>query len=149
MLASKDVKLSMAQVIDLARRAGLPSEALAVAGAIAKAESGLDTEAVGVNGPTPGCPNGSHDLGLWQINDCYSRIVNAFDPATNARAMAQISSNGTNWHPWATFNNGAYKRFMAEAEAAAPGQKSIGGALLKGVLVVTAAGVFAWAIRHR
>lgn len=141
------MKLSMSQVVELARGAGLPPGSLAMAGAIAKAESGLNTEAVGVNGPTSGCPNGSRDLGLWQINDCYNRIDNAFDPETNARAMARISSGGKNWNPWSTFKNGAFKRYLPEAEAAAG---TVPSSMWKTVLEGLAIGALAtWAFEKR
>lgn len=143
------MKLTMAQVIDLARQAGLSGEGLAMAGAIARAESGLNTDAVGVNGPTSGCPNGSRDLGLWQINDCYNRIANAFDPVTNAQAMARISAGGKNWKPWSTYHNGAYKKFLAEAEAVAgTGGTPLWQRVIEGLLI--GAGVtWAWQNRER
>jgi hypothetical protein len=29
--------------------------------------------------------------------------------------MYVISSHGTNWHPWVTYNNGAYKSYWSNA----------------------------------
>jgi hypothetical protein len=124
----------MRAVLVHAKNAGVSCENLPMAGAIAKAESGLDTTAKGFNGATSGCPSGSVDRGLWQINSCYHPTVSescAFDGACNARAMVKISSNGTNWKPWSTYHNGAYKKHLAVARAAynsgVPGCTSGGG----------------------
>jgi hypothetical protein len=43
-----------------------------------------------------------------------------YDPMVNAKAMAMISNKGTNWRPWSTYTNGAYKEFMDTAGGAAP-----------------------------
>jgi Lysozyme like domain/Putative peptidoglycan binding domain len=114
--------LTMSQVVQLARDAGLPcGEALAIAAAIAGAESGLRGTAVNRNRPTAGCPDGSTDVGLWQINDCYHPEVSAScarDAACNAAAMAAISRGGTDWTPWSTYKNAAYLTFVPDAKAA-------------------------------
>jgi len=114
--------VSMASAISYAKAAGVACGAnLTTAGAIAMAESSLNPSNTSTNGPTSGCPSGSVDRGLWQINSCYHPTVSstcAFDPACNAKAMASISSNGTNWSPWSTFKNGAYKKYMGQAQTA-------------------------------
>lgn len=111
--------LSYAQTMTYAKNAGVACANLAMAGAIAAAESSLSTTAVGSNGPTSGCPHGSKDQGLWQINNCYHPLAcNAFDPGCNAGAMASISAKGTNWGPWSTYHNGAYKAHLATAQGA-------------------------------
>jgi len=112
--------LSMVDVVRLARDVGVPTDQLAIAGAIARAESGFDTTAVNPNGPTSGCPNGSRDRGLWQLNDCYQNYAQAcaFDAACNARAMVDISNHGVTWRPWSTYTNGAYRAYLAEAQQA-------------------------------
>ncbi len=112
--------LSMVDVVRLARDVGVPTDQLAIAGAIARAESGFDTAAVNPNGPTSGCPNGSRDRGLWQLNDCYQNYAQAcaFDAACNARAMVDISNHGVTWRPWSTYTNGAYRAYLAEARQA-------------------------------
>jgi peptidoglycan hydrolase-like protein with peptidoglycan-binding domain len=115
-------KLTMAQVAALARAAGLPcGEPLALGVAIAVAESNLRGDALNRNSPTSGCADGSSDVGLWQINDCYHPGVSracAFEAACNARAMVAISSAGTDWTPWTTYKNGAYRDSLAAAQAA-------------------------------
>jgi hypothetical protein len=110
----------IAEALSLALDAGLVCDPnLIIAGAIAVAESDLDPNAVNFNPPTPGCPNGSRDRGLWQINDCYHAYSDAcaFDPACNARAMAAISSGGTNWRPWSTYTAGVYANDLGLAQS--------------------------------
>lgn len=115
------VQLSGVQVARLAQSVGVPPDQLPTAVAIAWAESGLRTNAVGHNGPTPGCPNGSRDRGLWQINDCYHPQVSdaqAFDALGNAQAMFEISQGGRAWNAWVTYTEGFYRDYQHVAEIA-------------------------------
>ena len=48
------------------------------------------------------------ERGYWQINTNHGSL-STYDPLGNARAAVIISANGTNWHPWTTFTNGAYR----------------------------------------
>jgi Lysozyme like domain len=101
--------------------AGWRDSALVTAVAIALAESGCSPSATGSNGPASGCPNGSRDRGLWQINDCYHSEVSdtcAHDAQCNANAAYRISSGGTSWTPWSTCNSGAYRSHLDEAQTA-------------------------------
>src|SRR5947209_3734980 len=75
-----------------------------LAAAIAMAESSGVSSASNTNS------NGSIDRGLWQINSVHG-AQSTFDVNGNAKAAIAISSNGTNWTPWVTFNTGAYKKF--------------------------------------
>lgn len=113
----------MARVAELARAAGVEcGEPLQVAVAIAAAESGLRGNAINRNGPTAGCAEGSSDVGLWQINDCYHPEIArtcALDAECNARAMYDVSRRGSDWSPWTTYRSGAYAAFLDEASAAA------------------------------
>jgi hypothetical protein len=123
--------LSMSQVLKYAQAAGVPyGSKLAMAGAIAAAESSLKPGESSTNGPTSGCPSGSVDRGLWQVNSCYHSEVSAscaYDPSCNAKAMAKISSDGSNWSPWSTYKNGAYKKYLSEAQKAMAGLSSDAG----------------------
>jgi hypothetical protein len=90
----------------------VPQEWKLTAIAVAMAESGLNTTIIGYNGPTQGCPNGSRDRGLWQINDCYHpqfSDAQCFTDIGNARAMLFVSNGGVNWNPWTTYKTGAYR----------------------------------------
>lgn len=105
--------LSPDEIAGLARDAGVTDQhAVAVAVAIALAESG-------------GVPLATHrntdahrtiDYGLWQINGYWHR--DKYKPAElltatgNARAMADISKNGSDWSAWTTFSSGRYRKYM-------------------------------------
>lgn len=108
-------QLAIQDIVKIAQKAGFTDESLVVAVSIALAESGGNTTARNVNGPTSGCPNGSTDKGLWQINDCYHNEVSelcADTPSCAAQQAYKISNNGTNFHPWSTFLNGAYQQHV-------------------------------------
>lgn len=116
-MATTTGALSFAQLRALAA-AALPaasSQALDTAAAIALAESA----------GRPGAVSSTGDYGLWQINHRahpnYDTGRLLAEPAYNARAMAEISSGGTNWAPWVTFKTGAYKRFLPAAGTTTPG----------------------------
>lgn len=103
------------EVAAVGRQAGFEGEALVLFLAVTKAESGWNPAAVNVAGNSPP----SRDRGLVQINDYWHPEVSdacAFDPACAAQACWTISSHGTRWSPWSAYNNGSYKRHMAEAE---------------------------------
>lgn len=79
-----------------------------IAAAIAMAESGGDSTA------TDNDSDGSTDRGLWQINSTHGSL-STYDVNGNAKAAISISSNGSNWNPWVTFQTGAYKKFLSGA----------------------------------
>jgi hypothetical protein len=96
---------SMPELEQLWRDAGGdPSEAH-LAAAIAMAESGGRSDAVGHN------PNGTVDRGLWQVNSIHG-AGSTLDPADNARAAVAISRNGTNFTPWVTFTHDKHLRYL-------------------------------------
>lgn len=67
--------------------------------------------------------NGENSCGYWQINlrahPDYS-APSIFNPATNARAAIAISDNGRDFRPWSTYNDGAYRPFLAQFAGDAP-----------------------------
>lgn len=102
------MNLTLAQLQQLAASVGFPDPALAAA--VAMAESGGNPTIVGDTGPGVNGPS----YGLWQIDVYYHPSYTQAqldDPTTNARAALAISSNGTNWTPWSTYNSGAYKKW--------------------------------------
>jgi hypothetical protein len=106
-------RLTPYQVAVLAHRQGVACGAnLVRAVAITGAESSRYQYAYLVN------TNCSIDRGLWQINSGYWPAYSSYSQATNAHGMYVISSHGTNWHPWVTYNNGAYKSYWSNACAA-------------------------------
>jgi hypothetical protein len=119
-----DAALTYLAVAKLAKAAGLTcgGERIAIAVAVAKAESGFRPDATNTVGNTRGI-----DRGLWQINSYWHPNVSkecAFSPSCNARAMYNISKKGTTWRPWWTWVNGKHLPFMSQARAA---QRSVCG----------------------
>ena len=113
--------LSDKQIAQYARNAGLHGNGLIISIAVALAESQGWTKAVLIN------TDCSHDRGVWQINSRWHGEVSddqAFNPTTCAQAAARISSNGNDWTPWTTYNNGAYNQYMSRARTAA---QQVGG----------------------
>lgn len=113
-----DTALTYSAVAQLAKNAGLScsGERIAIATAVAKAESGFRPQITNTVGNTHGV-----DRGLWQINSYWHPNISAacaFSPSCNARAMASISSRGTNWRPWWTYVHGKHLPFMSQARAA-------------------------------
>ena len=110
-------RLSMSQVASVWKSNGGSSSSCPVAVAVAWAESRGDTRARGQN-------SNSYDRGLWQINSYWHRDVSdscAYDKNCNARNAVRISSNGGNWRPWATYNDGLHNRFLSDARRACGG----------------------------
>jgi hypothetical protein len=100
-----------------ALKAGIIGEiATPTAVAIALAESGGDRNAHNTKGA-------DNSYGLWQINMKahttaelgISKNEDLFDPATNAKAMAQISGGGKNWGPWTTYQGLKFWAYYPQA----------------------------------
>lgn len=115
--------LADADVIFLLQKVGFPVASFSVMTAIAHAESGFRTDAIGDKDLTE---KGECSVGLWQINYRPSRDVTGgprdptlnLQPLHNAQAAFMISSSGTRFSPWSTYTNGAYKKYFNEAAAA-------------------------------
>ena len=134
--------MTLAQLQALAVSTGFADPETAAA--IAMAESGGDPHAQGdPRGPFNDTPNGtSTSFGLWQVHvpahpeyDPQSLL----DPNYNAQAALAISSGGTVWKWWSTFNdqpNGdppLYLQYMSPIGAFArhlPALKTIGSILM-------------------
>lgn len=120
-------KLSASEIAGYAQGAGLMDNNVAIATAVALAESGGNTHA---HNPVP--PDNSY--GLWQINMLahstselgISKNEDLYDPIKNAKAMYKISNGGKDWTPWTTYTSGRYKLFMKDGNAGAgtPGGSS-------------------------
>jgi hypothetical protein len=137
---------TVAQLYALAASTGFADPVTAAA--IAMAETGGNPDAVGDTSITP--PYGS--VGLWQINVAAHPQYDPqalHDPNTNAAAALAISSGGTNFQPWSTFNSGAYQQFVPAAQAAAgswlPGVTA--SPLAQVALILAAGAGAAWLIR--
>ena len=105
----------------VASRAGFSGDRLVTAVAVGMGESSCRPDTYLSNGPTKGCPNGSTDRGLWQINSCWHPSVSkscAYDAQCNANAAHRISAKGTNFKPWVAYTNGSYRNHLEAARAA-------------------------------
>lgn len=108
------MRLTDIQIAQVAAAAGFGGDSLITAVAVALAESGGDAGNITGDGGT--------SFGLWQIHwTVHRQFVPAqlTDPNYNAQAAFEVSNGGTYWHPWTTFNTGAYRKYMARAQAAA------------------------------
>lgn len=102
--------LTAAQVAQLVKQAGFPESAHVTMVAIAKAESGFNTEAVNSADPYGG------SFGLFQINGAHKldnrRLLS--DAGYNTQAAKRIyDSSGL--RPWGAYTSGAYEKHMNEA----------------------------------
>ena len=97
-------------IAGVASNAGFSGTDLAIAVAVAYAESSGNPDAVGDNGDS---------IGLWQINlpnHPEYQGVNLNDPQTNANAAFDIySAAGNSFSPWTTFKTGAYTQYLPES----------------------------------
>jgi LysM repeat protein len=80
------------------RSAGGASWAEVTAASIAMAESGGRQYATGSAG----------ERGYWQINPVNGSL-STYNAYGNARSAVIMSRDGTNWHPWTTWVDGAYR----------------------------------------
>jgi hypothetical protein len=106
---------SAVRIARVAKRAGFRGQGWVISVAVSLAESGGWTRARHIN------TDCSVDRGLWQINSYWHREVSngqAFKPRRAARAAYRISAGGSDWRPWTTYDNGAYRAHMAQALAA-------------------------------
>jgi hypothetical protein len=106
---------------------GSPSSA-DTAAAVALAESGGVATASNVNSDR------SVDRGLWQINSAHGAL-STFDVVGNVKAAIQISGDGKNWNPWATFKSGSYKKFLSPTTAAGTVSADTAGINIGGISV--------------
>ncbi|MFI9386011.1 hypothetical protein [Kutzneria sp. NPDC052558] len=119
--------ISARQIAQHAYDAGFRGESLNTAVAVALAESHGDTGIHGDANLQTGTWGPS--VGLWQIRSlnpghgtaAEQALRNAqanADPAVNARHAYAISHQGSNFRPWSTYTNGAYRNYLNQARAA-------------------------------
>jgi hypothetical protein len=100
-----DGQLNRKQALAVCHYVGFRAKHLVTAVAVMGAESGRQYDVVGTN------PDGSHDRGLFQINDRAHPDLSDHDallPIPNARYAHKMSNGGKNWAPWAAYNSGRY-----------------------------------------
>ena len=105
--------LSIPEIGALASAAGFRGTALAMAIAIALAESSGSPDATNLDS------NGTVDRGVWQINSVHAQYSAAcdYDPSCAAGAAFTISDGGTDWGPWVTYQHGAEIVYLPETTA--------------------------------
>ncbi len=115
--------LTAAQVAQLVKQQGFPESVHVTMVAIAKAESGFRTEAIG--GPNR---NGTYDRGLFQINDVHkldrNRLVN---DATYNTQMAKRIYDSQGLRAWATYTSGSWRKHENEARQGVAQSASVVG----------------------
>lgn len=154
--------ITPARAARLALDAGFKDSQAITAVAVAMAESSLKTDALNHN-----TSDNTYDIGLWQINTVHSGAVpdtdpyinnpnpansklvpavlqpflqQMFTPALNAAQAYAISSHGTSFTPWVTFNQGTYKQHLDEATNAV-GAALLGGGTTTGIPSTTGTSV--------
>lgn len=108
--------LSTTAAVSLAQAAGFSGNGLATIVAIAYAESGLRSNAIG--GPNY---NGTYDYGILQINTVHMgqswpggvmSVNQALDPAIAFKFGYWLSGGGKSFSAWSTFNSGKYTTYL-------------------------------------
>ncbi len=127
--------LTANELAALAISVGLTGEKVVTAVAIALAESGGRSDAMGDTTIQTGTWGPS--VGPWQIRSLKAETGKGtardaqalLNPQHNARAMKEISADGTNWRPWSVYTSGAYRLHLPAARvgAGSPGQIPAGG----------------------
>jgi hypothetical protein len=109
--------MQQADIVVLARNAGLSAENAVTASAVAMAESGGNERQITRD-------SDDESYGLWQINMLgamgpsrrllYGLKSNTdlLDPVVNAHVMSAISHQGNSWSAWGAYTNGSYKKFL-------------------------------------
>lgn len=108
--------LELEELVRLNLQAGFGPEAAAIGAAIEQAESSGNPQAVN---PASGA------AGLWQfMRETWAGLIrqglasgSPFDPLAAARAAFNLSRGGTDWSDWEAYTSGAYRRYLAEAQA--------------------------------
>ena len=110
--------LTIPEIGSLASAAGFRGSALAMAIAVALAESSGNPNATNYDS------NGTVDRGVWQINSVHVQYSAScdYDPTCAAGAAFAISAGGTNWGAWVTYQHGAEIVFLPETTAYAEAQ---------------------------
>lgn len=105
--------LSVSKIEQYAYNAGFRGAALAMATAVAEAESGGNPNAYNPE-TAAGTASGAGSRGLWQIYGAAHPAYNnsaVFDPQANANAAYAIyQAAGNTFNPWSTYKNGAAQR---------------------------------------
>lgn len=120
---SASAQLSPAQLAGYSEQAGASQAQALISTAVAEAESGGNTQALGDVSLQDGTWGPS--VGAWQIRTVKAqtgtggtRDLNALygQPAKQVQSAKDISGGFTNWNPWSTYTSGAYRQYLAQAQ---------------------------------
>lgn len=121
-LQTTQAPLPLRKCAKAADSAGWSGTDLLIATAVSMAESTCNPSATGTNPPTEGCPAGSRDRGIFQINDCYHSEVSdacAYDLQCNADAAYQIYRDASStFQPWTAYKLRTFKAYLNESRKA-------------------------------
>jgi hypothetical protein len=106
--------LSYAQLVAFAQSAGFSATDAQTAAAIALAESGGNSSAIGDESLAP---SDGPSYGLWQINvgskaNPQYAGQNLTDPQTNANIAFALWQSAGGFTPWSTYTSGKYVKFL-------------------------------------
>lgn len=131
-------KMSIEQILDIAKSAGFTGKNAEISAAVAMAESGGDPTIDTVKSGTDPQMKNEYSIGLWQINWKAHKdgtlkklgITNPDmlrNPTINARAALMLSG-GSNFNPWSVYSkNGRYRDYLPAAEKANRKKSGEGG----------------------
>jgi hypothetical protein len=127
--------LSFQQIEQMAQQLGFTGNSAQTIAAIALAESGGDTQAVGHN------LNGTSDYGLVQINSIHFATGDitaggALNPYSALAYAYTLSKKGSDFTPWSTFTNGRYTQFLSSNQTSTPqstGMSDTNSSVMSGV----------------
>jgi Lysozyme like domain len=134
-------RASATQIASAAKAAGFTGADVAIAVAVALAESGGETTATHKNS------NGSTDYGVWQINSIHADILRSGSWSNindNARMAKKIHDESGSWKPWSTFNSGSYLKFLGTGKTAGGSATAVDAGLnIPGLGALESVGKFA------
>lgn len=114
-------QISDQQIANCAKAGGWTTDAeIAIAVAVALAESGGNSEATHVN------KNGSTDYGLWQVNSIHGFPVGDLLNGPGNAIFAHRVYLSQGWKAWTTYKSGAYLAYLARGRAVAPNASASG-----------------------
>lgn len=106
---------------NILKDAGWSTKNIPTAVAIIYAEHGGKVDASAYTVTSPANKDGSHDLGLMQINDKANADIlktgDWKDPTVNAK-MGLAIFNRQGWKAWSTYNDGSYKKYLTDGQQA-------------------------------
>lgn len=139
--------LTTAQVYGYARGGGFNQAEAVIATAIAQAESGNRTDAVGDT--TLQNATWGPSYGLWQVRSLKAESgkgtsrdgTRLTDPAFNARAAYAIYKGRGGWNNWSTYKDGAYAKNLTGAQAVTGTPATVGVTLPVSANTATSTGL--------